>query len=98
MFGFIKYFFSNRRGVYTIRRNYDKIREDVVKKEESQEKIIILRMLDQVEPNIATLEEQNLSGSDKRKLKLLIRTSLERIKMRMKPRKKTKNINKYRRR
>ena len=80
MFEWIRFFFSRRKEVYMLRKEYDKIREHMDKEEDSQKKIGMMRMLDQLEPNIATLEEQRLSGGDARRLKLYVRSSLLRIK------------------
>ena len=84
MFEWIRFFFSRRKEVYMLRKEYDKIREHMDKEEDSQKKIAMMRMLDQLEPNMVTLEEQKLSGGDTRKLKLYVRSSLLRIKGEMK--------------
>jgi hypothetical protein len=91
--GYFKFFFSNRREVYNIRKKYDKIREGIDKKENSHEKIALLRMLDQIEPNIATLEEQKLPGAERRRLRLYINSSLSKINNEIK----MMNKNKYQR-
>ena len=80
MFEWLRFFFSGRKEIYGLRKEYDKLREYVDKEENDQKKIGLLRMLDQMEPQIATLEEQKLSGSDARKIKLYVRSSLFRIK------------------
>ncbi|MBS3054278.1 MAG: hypothetical protein J4431_01965 [Candidatus Aenigmarchaeota archaeon] len=84
MLEMIRFFFSGRREIYGLRKEYDKIREHVDRQEDEQKRVGLLRMLDQLEPNMVTLEEQKLSGGDTRKLKLYVRSSLLRIKGEMK--------------
>ncbi|MBI4018677.1 MAG: hypothetical protein HY364_00300 [Candidatus Aenigmarchaeota archaeon] len=84
MLEMITFFFSGRRDIYHLRKEYDRIREHVDKGEDEQKRVALLRMLDQLEPNMVMLEEQNLSGGDTRKLKLYVRSSLLRIKGEMK--------------
>ncbi len=64
---FIGYFFSYRRKVYALRRKYDSIREKA-DKQPAAKRIEVLRILDQVEPTLAMIEEHNLSGYDRSKL------------------------------
>ncbi len=64
IFGFVSYMFSYRRRVYALRRKYDRVRENADKQHASK-RIEVLRILDQLEPTLVTLEEQDISGYDK---------------------------------
>ncbi len=75
----IRFFLSGKGDIYHLRKEYDKLREEVDRKPKRQERTILLRMLDQTEPNIAMLEEQNLPGNDERKLKMSVRASLIKV-------------------
>jgi len=78
--GWFAFLLSARKDVYNIRKKYDEIREDMVRKKKTQRTLQILRLLDQLEPQIITLEEQDLHYRDRRKMILFIKTSLKDIK------------------
>ncbi|MBI4014621.1 MAG: hypothetical protein HY365_01565 [Candidatus Aenigmarchaeota archaeon] len=83
MFDAIRFFLSGKGDVYHLRKEYDRMREEVDKKPKQQERMALLRVLDQTEPSIAMLEEQNLPGNDGRKLKMFVRVSLAKVKASM---------------
>ncbi|MBI2579330.1 MAG: hypothetical protein HYW27_00330 [Candidatus Aenigmarchaeota archaeon] len=59
--GPVAFLFSTRRKVYKLRRKYDKLREKADKTRDRQKRSAVLSVLDQIEPNIVILEEQNVS-------------------------------------
>ncbi|MBI2172582.1 MAG: hypothetical protein HYT73_00025 [Candidatus Aenigmarchaeota archaeon] len=52
---------SRRHKIYKLRKKYDRVREKANKIRDYEKRNSIFSILDQVEPNLVILEEQNLS-------------------------------------
>ncbi len=74
---YLRYMFSYRRKVYTLRRRYDRAREKADKQKNTQKRLAALRALDQVEPTLVMLEEQNISRFDRGRLALYVIQGIE---------------------
>lgn len=83
-----------RSRAYRLRKKYDKMREKADKIKNIDERIEILRMLDQIEPSIITLEEHNISHFEKKRTVQYVESSLRKIKFLMSENKKGKNSKK----
>ncbi len=61
IFGPLSFLISRRHRIYKLRKKYDRIREKTNKVKDYEKRSSIFSVLDQVEPNLVILEEQNLS-------------------------------------
>ena len=73
-------FILRRKSVYRLRKNYDRIREKADREPDMNRKIAALRSLDQLEPTIVALEEQLLSGFERRRMIKYVDHNLQRAK------------------
>lgn len=64
---YLRYLFSYRHGIYKLRKRYDHVREKADTQSASK-RLAALRALDQVEPTLVMLEEQNISGFERGRL------------------------------
>lgn len=60
-------FLLRRQSAYKVRKEYDRLRERADKLGKIDQRLEILRMLDQVEPFIISLEEHHMSDYEKKK-------------------------------
>lgn len=72
------FLFKRRRVVYKLRKKYDRIREKTDKLPRGDLKFAILKTLDQVEPHITRLEEENVSLWEKSRLIRFIKSGIAR--------------------
>jgi hypothetical protein len=66
--------------VYKLRRKYDRLRERTDKISDREKKVKILRFLDQIEPTLVILEEQNLSRFEKRRMMHYVNNGIKQAK------------------
>lgn len=62
-----------------LRKKYDRMREKADKMKEKQAKISVLRFLDQLEPTIIALEEQDQPKFERRRMISYVRDNLEQL-------------------
>jgi hypothetical protein len=65
---YLRYLLGFRHKVYALRKKYDHMREHADRQRNSQKRLAALRILDQVEPSLVMLEEQNISGFERGRL------------------------------
>ncbi len=73
-------FLLRRPSVYKLRRQYDRLRERTDKISDINRRIEILRMLDQIEPSITTLEEHHISQFEKRRIINFVEPNMRKVK------------------
>ena len=69
---------------YKLRKEYDHIREKADKIGNINKRVEMLRMLDQIEPSVVSVEEHHMSHFDKKRTMDYINSSLRKIKFIMK--------------
>ncbi len=86
MRNFIMFFglFSRKRLIYKLRKKYDRIREKADKLPRGDLKFAILKTLDQVEPALVRLEEENVSLLEKTRLIRFVKAGIARAKYMLK--------------
>lgn len=77
--GFLSFVFR-RHTPYSLRKDYDKLREKADKIRDINQRVETLRMLDQIEPSIVSIEEHHMSGFEKKRTMEYIDSSLRKIK------------------
>lgn len=75
--GLIRLLFR-RKNVYQIRKEYDHLREKTDLEQNTQKRLEVLRLLDQVEPTIVMLEEQFMSGYEKKRMIFRVEEGMKR--------------------
>ncbi len=73
-------FLLRRPNAYKLRKGYDRLREKADKLHQIDRRLEILRMLDQVEPSIISLEEHHMSNYEKKKICGYVLPQLRKIK------------------
>ena len=76
-------FLSGKPKVGRIRHGYDKLREKVDRVPRIEKRIELLRMLDQIEPQVAMMEEHHMSNFELKKTAEYVSHSLNRVKLLM---------------
>ncbi|HLD39125.1 MAG TPA: hypothetical protein VJB05_02310 [archaeon] len=76
-------FLLRRSSAYKLRRTYDKLREKADKIHNINQRIEILRMLDQLDPSIVSFEEHQMSHYEKKKTKYFIESNMRKVKFLM---------------
>lgn len=76
-------FLLRRSPAYKLRKTYDKLRERADRIHNINERIEILRMLDQLDPSIVSFEEHQMSHYEKKKTRYFIESNLRKIKFLM---------------
>jgi hypothetical protein len=66
--GPLLFLFSRRHKIYKLRRKYDKLREKANKVRDVSKRSSVFSVLDQVEPNLVILEEQNVSRGERNRM------------------------------
>jgi len=74
---YLSYLLSYRHKVYALRKKYDRIRERADRQKNAQKRIGALHVLDQVEPTLVMLEEQNISGFERGRLARYVMQGIE---------------------
>jgi hypothetical protein len=69
-----------RKSVYALRKAYDRLREKADKEPDMNRKMMLLHSLDQIEPTLVALEEQMLSGFERRRMIKYVNESLGKTK------------------
>jgi hypothetical protein len=69
-----------RRNVYGLRKQYDKQRERIDKLNDIKKRIAFLQMLDQLEPQLISLEEHMMPNFEKKRLYDFIESGLRKAK------------------
>ena len=69
-----------RPTAYGLRKHYDRLRERTDRLGNIEKRIEILRMLDQIEPSIISLEEHHMSRFEKKKIADYIETNMRKVK------------------
>ena len=77
-------FIFRRKSVYSLRKAYDRLREKADRESDINKKIAVLRSLDQIEPTLVALEEQILSGFERRRMTNYVGDGLKRTKKMLK--------------
>ena len=83
-------FILRRRDAYSLRKEYDRLREHTDKIHKIDQRLEILRMLDQVEPSIISLEEHHMSNYEKKKIFSYVSAQLRKAKFMIAESKKSK--------
>ncbi|KHO48468.1 MAG: hypothetical protein QT00_C0001G0486 [archaeon GW2011_AR5] len=83
-------FILRRRDAYSLRKEYDRLREHTDKIHKIDQRLEILRMLDQVEPSIISLEEHHMSNYEKKKIFSYVSAQLRKAKFMINETKKSK--------
>lgn len=73
-------FLLRRSTAYKLRKTYDRIRERADRIHDINERIEVLRMLDQIEPSVVSFEEHQMSHYEKKKTKYFIESNFRKIK------------------
>lgn len=81
-------FILRRSSAYKLRKTYDRLRERADKVHNINQRIEILRMLDQLDPSIVSFEEHQMSHYEKKKTKYFIESNMRKIKFLMEETKK----------
>ena len=68
--------FMSRNEEYKLRKRYDDVREEAVKKKKNPMSFKILQKLDSVSGNLVMFEENRVQRRDKRNMALYIKTTL----------------------
>jgi len=89
----IKFLFSRRHHIYVLRRKYDRIREKAVR--HSSNRLEALKILDQVEPTLVMLEEQNISAFERRRLAVYVTQGIRNAEYALKQNRQTRTKNLY---
>ena len=76
-------FLLRRSTAYKLRKPYDKLREKADRIHNINERIEILRMLDQLDPSIVSFEEHQMSHYEKKKTKYYIESNMRKIRFLM---------------
>ena len=74
-------FLSRKPKVGKIRHGYDKLRERVDKLPKIEKRIELLRMLDQIEPQVAMMEEHHMSTFEMKKTAEYINHNIKRVEL-----------------
>ena len=69
-----------RPTVYSLRKNYDRLREKTDRLGNIERRVEILRMLDQIEPSIISLEEHHISNFEKKRIRQYLESSMRKVK------------------
>lgn len=85
--GPVAFMFSSRRKTYKLRKKYDKLREKADKTRSREKRNAMLAVLDQIEPNIVILEEQNVSRFEKGRMMNFVKSRLMKAEQIMKDKK-----------
>ena len=78
--GFFSRLFTFRGRVYRLRKKYDKIRERADREDDYEKRITSLKILDNVEPTLIILEEQNVSRFERGRMFATIDSAIEQAK------------------
>ena len=73
-------FLLGRSRAYKLRKKYDRMRERADRIRDINERIDVLRLLDQLEPSVISLEEHQMSKFDKKRIASYIESNLRKIK------------------
>ena len=73
-------FIMRRQNAYKLRKEYDRLREHTDKIHKIDQRLEILRMLDQIEPSIISLEEHHMSNYEKKKVYGYVIPQLRKVK------------------
>lgn len=65
---YISFFFSYRRKVFALRKKYDRTREMVDKSRNRDKRLRALKILDQIEPTLVIIEEQQVSRFERMRM------------------------------
>jgi len=76
-------FLSGKPKPAKLRREYDKLREKVDRLPSIEKRIELLRMLDQLEPQVTMMEEHHMSTFEMKKTAEYINYNLKRIRLLM---------------
>jgi hypothetical protein len=68
-----------RNPVPKIRKKYDRMREKADKMKDRQTKLQVLRFLDQIEPTLTALEEQDQPKFERRRMLNYIKDNMEQL-------------------
>ncbi|MDI6721296.1 MAG: hypothetical protein QMD85_02820 [Candidatus Aenigmarchaeota archaeon] len=75
--GPVLFLFSKRRNVFKLRKRYDRIREKANKLRDVQKRNAVFSVLDQIEPNLNILEEQNVSRFERSRMMKYVAAGLK---------------------
>lgn len=73
-------FILRRPSVYSLRKKYDRLREKADRVGNISRRVELLRMLDQLEPSITSLEEHQMSRYEKKRTTYYAESNLRKIK------------------
>jgi hypothetical protein len=78
--------FSYRRRIFSLRKKYDRVRERTDKEKDATKRLTVLRILDQAEPTLTMLEEQNISRFERGRMMKTVEAYIEQAKSGLKKR------------
>lgn len=73
-------FVLRRPTPYKLRKGYDRLRERADKIRRIEERLQVLRSLDQIEPSIVSLEEHHMSNFERKRIMGYVASNLRKIK------------------
>ena len=78
--GLFSLIFSFRGKIFRLRKKYDRLRERADMEDDAEKRLNVLKILDQVEPTLILLEEQNISRFDRQRLYVAVDSAIEQAK------------------
>lgn len=78
--GFFQFLLSNRRVIHGLRKRYDHLRERADRENSREKRIAVLKLLDQIEPTLTVLEEQQIIGFERNRMTGHVRSGLDQAK------------------
>ncbi|MBI2971752.1 MAG: hypothetical protein HYY37_05025 [Candidatus Aenigmarchaeota archaeon] len=82
--GYVQFLLSPRRKIYGLRKRYDWIRERADRQHNRERRLAALKLLDQIEPTLVLLEEQQISGYERNRMIIYVKSGVEQAKELMK--------------
>lgn len=72
-------FILRRSNAYRLRKEYDRLRERADKIRDIEKRLEVLRMLDQIEPSIISMEEHHMSNYEKKRIRSYVSPNLRKV-------------------
>ena len=69
-----------RPTAYALRKKYDRLREKTDRLSNIERRVEILRMLDQLEPSVISLEEHHMSNFEKKRIASYLESNMRKVK------------------
>ncbi len=78
--GFVRFMLSPRRKIYGLRKKYNRLRERADRQGNKEKRLAILKLLDQIEPTLVLLEEQQITGYERNRMIGYVNSGIEQAK------------------